>query len=200
MRLGGGVRVARARQRELEAHEAAGLEARSCGLECGEAAQHEAGSDQQDQGQGDLAGHEDAAQAGASPAPGQAGAAFQRVVQVDAGRLQRGRQREDEDRQERDEEREQEHAGVDRHRVEARQVGRRQPHQQIHEPEGEGGAEDGAAGGEEHAFGQELADEPEPARAQRRARRDLVLALGGAGQQQVRDVAAGDQQHEGHRA
>ena len=59
----------------------------------------------------------------------------------------------------------------------------------------------GAAGeAQEHALGQELADEPPAAGPQRGADRDLARARRGAGEQQVGDVGAGDEQHEADRA
>ena len=57
-----------------------------------------------------------------------------------------------------------------------------------------------AQDGEEDALGQELAEEAAPRRAQRETDRDLLLPVGGPRQQQVRDVGAGDEQHEGDRA
>ena len=53
---------------------------------------------------------------------------------------------------------------------------------------------------EQHAFGQQLPHQPLPAGAERGADRDFLLPPGGARQQQVRDVRAGDQQHQRHRA
>ena len=53
---------------------------------------------------------------------------------------------------------------------------------------------------EQHALGQQLADESLPARAERRADRDFLLPAGRAREQQIGDVGARDQQHERHRA
>jgi hypothetical protein len=50
------------------------------------------------------------------------------------------------------------------------------------------------------ALGEELAHEPQAAPAHGGADRDFAVARGGAGEQQVRDVGATDQQHEAHRA
>ena len=62
-------------------------------------------------------------------------------------------------------------------------------------------AERAAGRGQQKAFRQQLACETHPAGAQREADGDLLLAAGGARQQEVRDVGAGDQQdqaHDGH--
>ena len=53
---------------------------------------------------------------------------------------------------------------------------------------------------EQHALGQQLAHQPLPARAERGADGDFLLPAGGARQQQVGDVGAGDQQHERRRS
>ena len=50
--------------------------------------------------------------------------------------------------------------------------------------------------GEGHALGQELAHQALPARPDGQAHRDLAAALQGAAEEQVRDVRAGDEQHE----
>ena len=50
------------------------------------------------------------------------------------------------------------------------------------------------------ALGEHLPDESRPPRAERRAHAELALAGGAARQQQARDVDAGDEQHERHRA
>ena len=53
---------------------------------------------------------------------------------------------------------------------------------------------------ERHALGEQLAEKPRPGRANRRAHGDLARSHGAAREQQVREVGAGDQQHEGHGA
>ena len=53
---------------------------------------------------------------------------------------------------------------------------------------------------EQRAFGQQLPHEPLPARAERGADGDFLLARRRAREQQVRDVGARDEQHERHRA
>ena len=52
---------------------------------------------------------------------------------------------------------------------------------------------------EQQAFGQHLAQQSTPPGAERRSNRQLALPRGGAGEQQVRDVGAGNQQDEAHR-
>ena len=59
-------------------------------------------------------------------------------------------------------------------------------------------ADDGAGGGQQDALGEELADQAPASRAHGGAHADLALAGGGAGEQQVGDVDARDQEHEAH--
>ena len=57
------------------------------------------------------------------------------------------------------------------------------------------------AGQREHnTLGEHLRDERVPTAAERRADGELAVARGSADEQQVRDVGAGDEQHEHHRA
>ena len=97
-------------------------------------------------------------------------------------------------------EREREHPAVDGNLLDARHVGRQAADEQRHAPEREqetGGAADQAEHG---AFGQELTDDAAAARAERVADGDLTLTRAGPREQQIRDVRAGDQQHEADRA
>ena len=57
-------------------------------------------------------------------------------------------------------------------------------------------AEHAADDRQHDAFGQQLADDPAARAADRRADRDLAPAAGRAHEQEVRDVGAGDEQHE----
>ena len=54
--------------------------------------------------------------------------------------------------------------------------------------------------GEQRALGQQLAHQSRPAGSERRAYGDLALSSGGARQKKVRDIRAGDEQDEQHRA
>ena len=57
-------------------------------------------------------------------------------------------------------------------------------------------AEDASGEGQQHALGQQLPDDAAAARADRGTNGDLTPSARRAHQQQVRDVGAGDQQHE----
>ena len=72
----------------------------------------------------------------------------------------------------------------------------RESQQGGHAPARQEDAAQAACQRHESALGEQLPDEPRAAGAERRAHRDLALPAGRAGQQQIRDVGAGDQQHE----
>ena len=63
-------------------------------------------------------------------------------------------------------------------------------------PKAEQHAQDAPGDGEQDAFGEELADDAGAAGSQGGADGKLALAAGGAHQQQVGHVGAGDQQHQ----
>ena len=96
-----------------------------------------------------------------------------------------------------DGDREQQHRRVDRqverHRVD---VGRDLPHKEGARPSCDGEAERGPGGGEHRALGEQLPHEAPSRGADRRAYAQLVTSRGRAGEEQVRDVGAGDKEHE----
>ena len=89
---------------------------------------------------------------------------------------------------------------VDAHLAEAGQVGGRQRHQPLHEQGRERQAEAPGRSAEDGALGQQLPYDTAPAGSERGAQRDLARARRGAGEQQVRDVGARDEQHDAHGA
>ena len=126
--------------------------------------------------------------------------AFIDVVEVHACRAQRRREAEQDAGDDRDAEREREDRAVERDGVEPGNVAGidvADDLQRAVRDEQTGGAAEQA---EQQALGQQLPDEPLPARAERGADRDFLLTAGRARQQQVRDVRARDQQHERHRS
>ena len=93
--------------------------------------------------------------------------------------------------------REQQHAPVDVH-VERQRDGNRQTHRRGHRrhPPGEQRADYGADHRHHDRFGEELAHETAPARANRQPNGDFLLPPGRARQQHAGDIRAGNQQHE----
>ena len=91
------------------------------------------------------------------------------------------------------------HLAVDGNRREPREARRRQRLKELRAPRRDQQACGAADQAEQQAFGQHLAQQSTPPGAERRPNRELALPRGGAREQQVRDVGAGDQQDEAHR-
>ena len=96
--------------------------------------------------------------------------------------------------------REQQHRAVDLNRLDAEQVHRHGRNQRRGRAPREARPTTAPTTDEQHAFSQQLADQVGARRAERRPHRDFARARRGARQQQVRDVRAGDEQHEADRA
>ena len=100
----------------------------------------------------------------------------------------------------RDHQREEQHRGIERRLLEPGHAGRCGGHERLDAPRREADADDGRDEREDDAFGEELPGDPRPARAEGGADGELAGARGAACQQQVGDVAAGDEEHEADRA
>ena len=89
---------------------------------------------------------------------------------------------------------------VEDDRVESRNASRRGGAKHAQAADREREASGPAERGEEQTLDERLSDEPPPAGAHGDANREFRLARGGARQHEVRDIDAGDEQHEAHRA
>ncbi len=182
-------------------HERAlGLEPRIHMAELREAPQEEAGARQERDREGHLRHRERAAH----PAPAareQAASAFAKGC---GGGPPRGEDRGYGAEHDRGEEGaghgEGDHHAVQPDLLEARHVAGLQQEDQIAAPGRDDQARAGPESTQHGRLREELAHEAAAARAHRRAHGELPLARRGARQQQVRDVRAGDQQDEAHRA
>ncbi len=115
---------------------------------------------------------------------------FERGAHVAARRAEGGRDAEDNAGHEGDAEHEHEHAPVQQRRL---PLGTRQ---QLFAPVAHENAEAAADRREQQAFGQQLANHPQPRRTEREPDRQFLLTRRRAGEQQVRDIRADDQQHQ----
>src|SRR5262249_23933693 len=150
------------------------------GIDLGEpddAADQQAGEDQQHQRDGDFANRQSATQ----PRPPRAGnrrtatALFQRFVEVGLRNLKRRRQAEEDSRQQRNRQRETERPFVDADFAYAGDVRRGKGDQQIDCPKSQQDSEDPARQRQQYAFGQQLPDDVSAACTHRRPNRDLLL-------------------------
>ena len=92
------------------------------------------------------------------------------------------------------------HGGIDANRIQTRQAGGRNRAQLVNAQPREPQSQQRAAEGQQHGFGERLADQAPPTAAQRRADGQLALAQRRPHQQQVRHIRAGDQQQKNDRA
>ena len=160
------------------------------------AAHQQCGADEQHHRERDLDGDEHLAGAAADEAGGLAATLLERVVQGLLRQLPRRNQAKHQRGAGGHGGDEGEHAGVDAgiggpgHGVDAQDAERGD------RPPADADAGDRAKRADDEALGEELRDQACARRTQRRAHRELALARGAGGEQQVRQVGAGDQQHE----
>ncbi len=160
--------------------------------------QQEAGGNQQQQGERDLARHQCVAgeAASSSRADRTPGAALQLLMQIGTRRLQRGEDAEQRARHQRYREGEGHRHPVELNDIELRHGEALQAGEQRDDRPPQAEPEDAADRGQQKAFGEQLLHQSPPARAQRTAYRHLLLACDRSRKQQVRHVGAGDQQHQ----
>ncbi len=126
-----------------------------------------------------------------------AAALLQRVVGLRASRLPGGRASEEDARERAGREREREHRQVEPHVGLGRQRAvRHQEQDAFQDGRRERDAERPSDRRQHEALDEQLPHDLPARRAERRAQRELALTGGAARQQQVRDVGAGDEQHE----
>ena len=166
-----------------------------------EAADQEAGADQQDAGECDLRHDQRVADEGPFAAPGGSAArVLERAGHARPRRLQRRRQAEDDAGDQRDADGEHERGPVSAHVAQQRDADRIELGQQARAGDREREAEDGAARREDEAFREHLSQQPLPPGAERHPDRDFLLSRRRACEQQVRQVGADDQHDHPHGA
>ena len=133
--------------------------------------------------------------------PRAAGAVFQRGAEIGPRALQRRQQPEEDSGANRESRGEQQHAPVEpnEHAVltDARHSGCVDRQQRADAEHAEAESEDATHHRQRHAFGQQLPDDASAAGADGGSQGNFTLAGRGTHQQQVRDVGAGNEQHEG---
>jgi len=171
----------------------AGLDAR----QRDDAAQHQAGANQQDERQRHLGDDHRAAQpASASQPAARTTNRAQRFGDVGARRAQRRHQTAQHGGAGAGDDREREHPRIHRNRPEPRQFGRSRRDQDLDPGPCQQQAERRAERRHQQALGEHLPDQPAARRADRRPDRELAAARRGAHDQEIGDVRARNQQHE----
>ena len=183
----------------VERHDSIRRESGIHACQLDQAAADERGAGEHDGGERDLRDDEPAAQA--ARAPRLAGTAV--LLERGAGPLAAGLERGDRAEEQRDEQRdprgERQHRGLqpdDRH---LRHVFEQERGQRLDRPHRRHETDDAADRCDDHAFDQELAQDPPARRSQRGAGGDLARAAGRPREQQVRRVRARDQQEKADR-
>ena len=193
------LRAAASAQREKR-QQMAGIETGIDALKFQETAHHQSAADQQYEGERHFGDHHYVAQHPRIPQACSATASAQHDGDIGARGAQGRHDAEESRGHERGGRGEGDHYRIDGDGVEARQARRRQRAEFADAGIGERQPEARTGAGEYGGFGQRLADQRPTAAAHRGAYREFPFAQGGAHQQEVGDVGAGDQQEEDHRA
>ena len=196
---GGTVGVAGTRHGQPQRQHALGIEARCDIQQTREAAQEQAGADRQDHRETEFGDHQQAPQAIA--AAGRAAAAvFQAGVQIQTGKAQCGRQSEEYCREDGEPEGEGQRASIHGDLVQAGHALRSEHVNPPDAPHGKEYAERTSRKPQYQAFGEQLPDDAGPSGAERGSHRHLLTPRQGSSQEKVRDIGAGDSEHEGNSA
>ena len=179
---------------EVEDGDGGGAEAGVDGEEAADAFKQESGADEEEGGEGDFGDDEGAAEAALATSAG--GAASAGGLEVRG--QERGREAEQERGEGDDGDGEGDGGAVELEFVEAGQGRQREHAEEADGPPGEEEAEGAAEGGEGEAFGEELAKEAGAGGTEGGADGELPLAAGGAGEQEVGEVAADSEQEDAH--
>src|SRR6267154_5899149 len=161
-----------------------------------EAAHQQAGGDEQSERDGDFEHDNCIAQPAVSCATAGAFAAItQRIVQVAAHNLKRGREPKNNGGEDRTGQRESEHGKVQADDRFGRNDSRRyECHETFESTPSHNSAENRAAGGEQEAFDEELANDAPASGAERGANGELFFARSSAGKKQIGYIAAADKE------
>ncbi len=163
-----------------------------------DAPHEEGGAREQDHGEGELADDEAVAEAlMAAISGGAAPSALERPVQIEPQGEEGGSDAEDEDGKETGTQRPAEHAPVDGEHEALIECRRPVVPQPVVGPHGEVDGEDAAGQGQEQGLDDEGTQQPGARGAEGGAHGEFAGAGHGAGEEQVRQVGAGDEQHQG---
>ena len=114
--------------------------------------------------------------------------------------VNRGRQSHQDSREKRDGQGPAEHAEIEAHFIQTRQVARAEGADEANACQGEQCANQARDGGEQDAFGEQLPHDPSGTRSKRRANGHLARAGDAARQREACDVGSGDEEHAKHGA
>jgi hypothetical protein len=191
-------RVAADGKIEIGSDEMFGLEAAVFAKESGEGLDHQGSADEQEQGNGNFAGDERAAESGDAGA-GRCGASgfVENGIDVWAGELPGRGEAKENAGESCDCESEGECAQVKLNFVEARDVGGADGEENLQEPPAKERAGQATSDGEKQTFQNKLAKDARAAGSEGGANGDFLAARDGAGEKEVSDVGAGNEHYTG---
>ena len=171
------------------------LESRVNGRQVVDGAEQQAGADCDDDGEGGFNHDEPATQVMAGSTGGAACPGLQHARGDVRACVQHGRESEEEPADHRDDDGHEQHTRVDPDVLDARQAVGIGAYECLEAGPRDDHRERAAREREQHTLGQTLAQDRAPAGAERGQDGEFTLTALGAGDEQVRDVGAGDQQH-----
>ena len=165
-----------------------------------EAAKEETGADEEHEREGELGHDEGVVQPPAPSAVARPAALPDPFLEIDARGAEGRGEAEQHARRQRHTEGEEQDLRIEPDRVGIGEALHEEAAHGPHRPRAEDEADRGAPQGQEQALHQQLAPDPEGARAETAAHGDLAVPDGGPREKQVGDVRAGDEQHHPHGA
>ena len=199
-RLGGGWGIVV--QPEIQRHQddAGWFKPRVEALQLGQTPRAESCADENHQGQRDLHDDQSAAEVPSADAGfGRAPAAFEFRNQIRPARTKRGEQAEEDAGKRRDPEGEDQDARFQGRRAGKLGGGWLEAGEHVHQPDGDNHSKPATGQGQEHAFGQQAPDQTPASGSQREADGEVARTSGGAGELEIGEVGAGDEQDESGR-
>ena len=186
-------------QEDLQCHRVSRRKAQVYAHEPREALDEQTRTAQQHQRQSDLRRHQHAA-CSLRHAEADAATAAEQVRGIASKHLPRRREPEQQGGRDHQPDGEAQQPPIQGDPLEPRHIGRQQRRNRFDRCGRQHESAEASQYGDDHALGQQLAQQPRRAAAHRRPDGELLLALRRSRQHQVRDVDAGDQQHEDHGA
>ena len=181
--------------------EMAGIVSGMDGEDLPETAEEKSGGREQHDRERNFRNYEKTRQASVAAAKARAAAAFTKIFNLAGiGGLQSGSESKKKPGEKRNSEREEKRAGADVHFIEARDIGRSEAEECIFQEEDCDQRDDAGDQREQRAFGEKLSRETRAAGAESKADGYFAAASGSAGEKQIGDIDAGDQQDESYRA
>ncbi len=189
------IRIRTWRQSDEKGGDAFGAETGIDFLQTAETVDQQDGADEQDERKRDFGDEQNGAEAARLPPGCPARRIFQRIDRIAPRGMKRRDETQDEAGDEGKRQREPEHVQVESDFQHARDEVFRDLLEQIEAPDGKERSENPSDARGQHALSQELQDDASARRAERGADGDLFPARGEPGQQKIRDIRAGDEQH-----